>query len=220
VTTCPAILRVVDVVVLETERLILRNLTMGDLDALAALYADAEVRRYFPEGTLTREETREELEWIIDVYYGRYGYGLWATVERETGALIGRCGLLPWKIVPGRNGESGLDGADEYPDGETDVEVEVAYLLGSDHWGRGLGTEAAMAIADHAFNRLHLVRLICLFDPENLRSRKVAENVGFAYERDVELDGELIPLSSLSSATFHARIHDAEKRPGKDRSSS
>ena len=54
-------------IVLETQRLILRRLTLDDLDALAELYHDPEVRRYFPEGTLTREETKEELEWIIDV---------------------------------------------------------------------------------------------------------------------------------------------------------
>jgi ribosomal-protein-alanine N-acetyltransferase len=59
--------------VLETERLILRRLVMDDLDALAAIYADPDVRRFFPEGTLTHEETREELEWIIEVDYGRYG---------------------------------------------------------------------------------------------------------------------------------------------------
>ncbi len=56
--------------ILETERLILRRLTMDDVDALFALYRDPEVRKYFPEGTLTYDETKEELAWIIDVYYG------------------------------------------------------------------------------------------------------------------------------------------------------
>jgi len=194
------ILRAVDVVVLETERLIMRHLTVDDLDALAALYADPEVRRYFPEGTLTYDETREELEWIIEVYYGRYGYGLWATVDKDTQAMIGRCGLLPWRIVAGRDGGPGLDAPDEYPDEDANVEVEVAYLLGRDHWGRGLGTEAARGVTDHAFDRLHLRRLICLFEPANVRSRKVAEHVGFTYERDVELAGELIPLHSLAAS--------------------
>ena len=91
-------------IVLSTERLLLRPLRMDDLDALAEIYADPQVRRFFPEGTLTRQETREELEWIIDVYYGRYGYGLWATVLKETGAFIGRCGLLPWKVTRWRGG--------------------------------------------------------------------------------------------------------------------
>jgi [ribosomal protein S5]-alanine N-acetyltransferase len=126
--------------VLETPRLILRRLVADDLDDLARLYRDPEVRRYFPDGTLTREETKEELEWIIDVYYGRYGYGLWATIDKDSGSFIGRCGLLPWKVVPGREGWPGLDFADEHPDETTRVEVEVAYLLDRAYWGKGLGT--------------------------------------------------------------------------------
>ena len=81
--------------VIETERLALRLLTLDDLDALAAIYRDKDVRKYFPEGTLTREQTKEELEWIINVYYGQYGFGLWATTHKETNEFIGRCGLLP-----------------------------------------------------------------------------------------------------------------------------
>jgi [ribosomal protein S5]-alanine N-acetyltransferase len=172
---------------------------MDDLDALAAIYADPAVRRFFPEGTLTYDETREELAWIIDVYYARYGFGLWATILKETGAFIGRCGLLPWKIVPGPDGRSGLDGADEFPDEGARIEVEVAYLLAQSHWGLGLGTEAARAIVHHAFEDLRLSRLICLFEPENVASRKVAENVGFTYENDVMLDGELLPVYSISA---------------------
>ena len=52
--------------ILETERLSLRRLVLGDLDELFELYGDPEMRRYFPEGTLTYEETREELEWFLN----------------------------------------------------------------------------------------------------------------------------------------------------------
>ena len=155
--------------VLETERLILRELTMGDLDALAALYRDPEIRRYFPDGTRTYDETREELAWIIDVYYVRHGYGLWATVLKESGAFIGRCGLLPWDI----------DGRPE---------VEVAYLLDRAHWGRGLATEAAAAIAAYAFSTLPVERLICLVDPANQASARVATRIGMTLVRDDFVD--------------------------------
>jgi ribosomal-protein-alanine N-acetyltransferase len=187
------------VYVLETPRLILRRLIPDDLDDLARIYRDPEVRRYFPEGTLTREETEEELEWIIDVYYGRYGYGLWATVEKDTGAFIGRCGLLPWKVVPGREGRPGLDFADEYPDETTRVETEVAYLLDRAHWGKGLGTEAARAIVEYAFGSLHLRRLICLFEPENTASRDVALKVGMTADGEVAMEGEFLPLFSMTA---------------------
>ena len=146
-------------VVLETDRLVLRQLTADDLDALAALYADPEVRRHFPDGTRTYEQTRAELAWIIDVYYGRYGYGLWATILKDSGEFIGRCGLLPTTI-----------------DGQP--EVEVAYLLDRRHWRRGLGTVAARAIIDHAVAPLPVARLISIFEPANQPSRLVAAKAG------------------------------------------
>jgi RimJ/RimL family protein N-acetyltransferase len=153
--------------ILETDRLILRHLEAGDLDSLFALYRDPEIRRYFPEGTLTLDETREELEWFLEGHPDRPELGLWATIHKPSGAFIGRCGLLPWTIA-GRS------------------EVEVAYLLARPYWGRGLATEAARAIAAHAFGRLGLSRLICLVDPANTASIRVAERIGMRLERRVE----------------------------------
>jgi [ribosomal protein S5]-alanine N-acetyltransferase len=158
-----------EVPILETERLTLRRLMMDDLDDLFRLYRDPEIRRYFPDGTRTYDETREELQWIIDVYYGQYGYGLWATIHKPTGALIGRCGLIPWTF-----------------DGR--LEVEVAYLLDKAYWGQGLATEAARAIVRYAFDQLKLSRLICLVDPENEASRRVAQKIGMTLEQDDFVD--------------------------------
>jgi RimJ/RimL family protein N-acetyltransferase len=153
--------------ILETPRLILRHLIPGDLDHLYALYSDPEVRRYFPEGTLTHDETKEELEWFMDGHPKHPELGLWATIHRESGQFIGRCGLLPWTI----------DGRPE---------VEVAYLLAKEYWGKGLGTEAARAIADYGFEQLRLLRLICLIDSHNLASIRVATKIGMTFEREGE----------------------------------
>jgi ribosomal-protein-alanine N-acetyltransferase len=166
--------------IVETERLELRPLTMNDLDALALIYRDSEVRKYFPEGTLTYEQTRAELEWIIDVYYAQHGFGLWATTHKETNEFIGRCGLLPWTI-----------------DGRS--EVEVAYLLARAYWGRGLGTEAARAILAYGFEDLHLSRLICLIDPGNEASINVALKIGMRLEREAEIDGEPTLIYSVEA---------------------
>ena len=86
--------------ILETERLTMRRLVMSDLDALYRLYRDPEIRRYFPDGTLNYAETREELEWFLNGHPRHPELGLWATIYKPTGAFIGRCGLLPWTIVP------------------------------------------------------------------------------------------------------------------------
>ena len=138
---------------------------MEDLDPLFALYGDPEVRRYFPEGTLSYEETKEELQWFLSGHPDQPQLGLWATIHKESGHFIGRCGLLPWTI-------------DQRP------EVEVAYLLDKAYWGQGLGTEAAQAILAYGFEQLGLSRLICLIDPANLASLKVAQKIGMTFERE------------------------------------
>lgn len=151
--------------ILETDRLLLRRLVPDDLDSLFALYSDPEIRRYFPEGTLTYDETREELEWFLNGHPDHPELGLWATIHKDTNQFIGRCGLLPWTI-----------------DGR--IEVEVAYLLDKAYWRQGLGTEAARAIMEYGFEQLKLSRLICLIDRENQASQKVAQNIGMTFERE------------------------------------
>ena len=151
--------------ILETHRLMLRHLEPGDLDKLFTLYRDPEIRRYFPEGTLTYEETKLELDWFHNGHPEHPELGLWATIYKATNQFIGRCGLLPWVI-------------DHRP------EVEVAYLLAKEYWGQGLGTEAAQGILDYGFERLHLSRLICLIDRDNLPSIRVATKIGMTFERE------------------------------------
>lgn len=151
--------------VLESERLLLRHLEPDDLDDLFRLYSDPEIRRYFPDGTLTREETLEELEWFMNGHPRFPELGLWAMIHKETGRFIGRSGLLPWTV----------DGREE---------VEVAYLVDKAFWGQGLGTEAAQAILDYGFDKLGLSRLICMIVPGNLASVKVAGKIGMTFEKE------------------------------------
>lgn len=165
-------------IVLETPRLLLRRLLPADLDDLFALYRDPEVRRYFPEGTLTHAETREELEWFLHGHPEHPELGLWATIHKPTGRFIGRCGLLPWTI-----------------DGQ--AEVEVAYLIAKEYWGQGLATEAAQAIVRYAFEQLRLSRLICLIDRDNLASIRVAQKIGMSFEKEGEDDKGPFLLYSL-----------------------
>ena len=151
--------------VLATRRLTLRHLEPRDLDALFELYRDPEVRRYFPDGTRSLEETRDELEWFRDGHPRDSRLGLWATIERSSGAFLGRCGLLPWEI-------------------EGQHEIELAFLIDKARWGEGFATEAATAIASHARSALGIERLICLIMPGNSASVRVAQKVGMSFERD------------------------------------
>jgi RimJ/RimL family protein N-acetyltransferase len=151
--------------IVETQNLMLRHLEPDDLDRLYALYQDPEVRRHFPEGTLSLAETKEELDWFLDGHPEYPQLGLWATIHKPSRQFIGRCGLLPWSI-----------------DGR--FEVEVAYLLDKAYWGQGLGTEAAQAVLDYGFEQLQLTRLICLIEKDNLASIKVARKIGMTFEKE------------------------------------
>lgn len=151
--------------ILETERLLLRRLVMEDLPDLVRLYSDPDIRRYFPEGVLTPEETREELEWFLNGHPRHPELGLWATIFKPENKFIGRCGLLPWEI-----------------DGQH--EVEIAYLIDPAYQQRGLASEAARGILQYAFEALQLSRLICLIDEENIASIKTAEKIGMTFEKE------------------------------------
>ena len=147
----------------ETSRLYLRRLVPDDFEALFALYSDPEIRRFFPDGTLTAEQTQGELNWFLNGHPDFPELGLWATIHKETNRFIGRCGLLPWTI-------------------EGKQEVEVAYLINKRYWGQGFGTEAAQAVLNYGFEALGLSRLVCLIDKDNLASIKVALNIGMTFE--------------------------------------
>jgi RimJ/RimL family protein N-acetyltransferase len=154
-------------VILETKRLLLRHLVIDDLSNLSAFYRDPDVVQYIPDAPRTYEETREELEWFLNGHPQFPELGLWATIYRETGQFIGRCGLLPWTI----------DGKEE---------VEVAFALSKDHWGQGLATEVALALVQYGFEHLQLSRLICLIDRENAASIGVATKIGMTFEKEGE----------------------------------
>jgi ribosomal-protein-alanine N-acetyltransferase len=165
--------------VVETERLVLRHLSFDDLDALAAIQADPEVMRYFPSGPRSREGALRELERCI-AFQEQHGFSLWAAIDKANDRLIGRCGLMR-QLLQGRE------------------EVEIAYLIDRECWGRGLATEAALAIRDHGFAELGKDRLVSIIHRDNLASRRVAEKVGLRPERMIQFMRHRCWLYSVES---------------------
>jgi RimJ/RimL family protein N-acetyltransferase len=180
------------VVSLETERLLLRAPVPDDAEALAPMYADAEVMRYVGDGRpLSRAQTQRSVQrmiqrWQVD------GFGLFTTVRKDDEAVIGRVGLLVWNSEtwePTTRAE-GANGP---------TEVEVGYTLGRDYWGKGYATEAAAAVRDYALGGLGAERLIALIIHGNAASENVARKLGLEYERDVKLgrrDAQLFALET------------------------
>ncbi|HEX7313156.1 MAG TPA: GNAT family N-acetyltransferase [Pyrinomonadaceae bacterium] len=154
-------------IVLETERLLLRRFTPEDAADNYRIYTDDENMRFMGRRPDSVEFEREHILKHIANYYDQHGFGLWAVVLREDGRLIGRCGLIHQPIEGAR-------------------EVEVSYLLDRHYWGRGLATEAARAVVRHGFEKYKFPRIVALINPENVASVRVAEKIGMKHERDVD----------------------------------
>lgn len=162
---------------IETERLLLRPLVPDDLDGLAALYADAENMKWLGPGARTRAQAAESLDRMWNLYR-KQGFGMMATVEKLTGALIGRCGYLV-QTVEGRE------------------ELELAWLIARERQGRGFATEAAVALRDYAEKELGRKRVISLIVPGNHPSAKVAQKIGMQVEGETAFRGNLVDVWSV-----------------------
>lgn len=149
--------------VLETPRLVLRDLTADDVPALHAVLGDPENMIWYPH-PFSEVEVGAWIDRQIDRYPS--GAGLLGLVLKDTGALVGDCGLV-WQEVDGP------------------PELEIGYHTHRDHQNRGLATEAARAVRDYAFAALDVDHVISLIRPENLPSRRVAEKNGLTLHRTV-----------------------------------
>jgi RimJ/RimL family protein N-acetyltransferase len=158
----------IDIPTLTTDRLILRAFRDDDLEAYAEICADPEVMRYLGDGKpLSRAEAWRQMAFIVG-HWQLKGFGLWALEEKESGALIGRAGLLHPEGWPG---------------------FELGWTLGRQWWGKGYATGAARAGLRYAFEELDRDHVISLIRPENHPSIRVAERLGERLEGEVELFG-------------------------------
>jgi ribosomal-protein-alanine N-acetyltransferase len=153
---------------LETRRLTLRRFTEDDLDALGVLMSDAQFMQ-FSLGLYSRDQTVAFLEKVFAGYRDQVP-SQFAVIFRAENKLIGYCGFFRQMV----------DGVEE---------IEIGYRLDSKYWGRGLATEAAQAVRDHAFSDLGLDHVISLIHPDNIASRRVAEKNGMSMEKETVFRG-------------------------------
>jgi RimJ/RimL family protein N-acetyltransferase len=164
-------------VLIETERLRLRPMEMGDLDEFVALHADPEVTKFIRplDPTAAKERLRrDEVEWR------ERGHGLLAMLDRDSGAFLGRCGLKYW------------------PQFE---ETELGWVLRRDAWGNGYATEAARACLGWGFAELDVPYLTAMINPDNVRSTRVAERLGMTPLREDVLLDDPVVVHSLDRPT-------------------
>lgn len=155
-------------VILETNRLLLRELTSDDAEDFYRLNLNPNVIRY--TGNLSFksiEEAREFLENYKD--YQVNGYGRWAVILKDSNQFVGWCGL---KL------------------GEMENETDIGFRFFEEEWNKGYATESANACLHYGFAKLNLKRIIGRAMKENKASIKVLQKIGLEYEKEAELDGK------------------------------
>lgn len=139
--------------VLETNRLLLREMTLSDMGALSSILQDEKVM-YAYNGAFSDEET---LIWMQKQLqrYKDYGFGLWGVFLKDTDEMIGQCGITMQEYK-----------ATQVP--------EIGYLLAHDYWHKGYAIEAAMACREYGFNTLNFNALYSIIRDTNIASQNVA----------------------------------------------
>ena len=146
---------------MDSERLVLRDYTLSDIDAEYEYNTDPELFKYMPFSSGTHEDTRNRIERTIEKQKEtpRTVYNMAVTLK-STQELIGGFRISS----------------------ESDIEGSIGYKLAKHHWGKGYATEAAIAVVDFGFNVLNLHRVYATVHPENVASIRVLEKVGMTLE--------------------------------------
>jgi RimJ/RimL family protein N-acetyltransferase len=148
----------------QTERLTAERLRPEDFSDYWRMYSDPRVTATLG-GVRSEEETRVFLRKGLE-HWERHGFGLWVFRDSADGRFVGRAGLR-YAVVEGKE------------------EVELAYALMPEYWGRGLATEMARACVRVGFEQVGLAEIVTFTLTTNLASQRVMQKVGFTFERAI-----------------------------------
>lgn len=166
--------------IVTTERCIVREITLNDLDGLFALYAGKGMTEYL-EPLYEYEKEKEYQKSYINYMYRLYGYGMWVVIEKKTGKLIGRVGI--------ENREA------------CDGEPELGYMIDVSYQKNGYATEVCLAVIDYAWDFLEFDKLNCLIQKGNTASECLAEKLGFTFQEEMDLDGKCMKRYTISKSS-------------------
>ena len=163
--------------ILETERLFLREMTMDDFDALNAVLGDDAIMIHYPY-TFDEARVRSWIERNMNRYRND-GFGLWAVCLKDSGEMIGDCGLTLQNI-------------------EGEMLPEIGYHIRADRQGQGFAREAALAVRDWAFANTEYPALYSYCKYTNVGSFKTAESIGMQFLKEYpDADNEITHVSVI-----------------------
>ena len=161
---------------IDTKRLTLRLMTEADTGAMLLIFSDPVAMKYF---NVIFDRPRME-QWVSEnlEHQAEHGFSLYSVVLKETGEVIGDCGLETDTI-------------------EGEFTVGLGFDFQSKYWNQGYATEAARAVLDYGFNQLGLEEISGWIDPENGASKRVAEKIGMTVVKIVDRGGKTYALYAI-----------------------
>lgn len=142
--------------ILETERCVVREITVGDVDRLYEIYAEPSVTEYMDHLYADRDEEKSYTESYIRNMYGFYGYGMWIVEEKRSGYVIGRAGIEP-----------------------RGKETELGYVIARSWQRLGIAEEVCRAVLQYGFEELRLGQISARVQSKNEPSRRLLQKLGF-----------------------------------------
>ena len=172
---------------LNTPRLIGTPASPADFADLRRLHTDPRVMATLSAdgNALTDGQTRDFLQRSAD-HWKLHGFGLWILRDRSDDDFVGYGGIKHANV-------------------EDRDEIELAYAITSDHWGKGFATEISLAALKLGFDSMHLPRIVAFTLPHNRASRRVMEHCGFTFQRDIVHAGLPHVLYILEARDFTVR---------------
>lgn len=167
---------------IETDRLLLRRISLLDAPKLFEYWSDEEVTKHMNISQFSNESEAEAMISLLLALAASDQAFRWTIVNKRDGEILGTCGFNNWD--------------------ETNQRGEIGYELGRQFWGQGIMTEALNGLIHHGFDTMELNRIQALVEPENSLSRKILFNMGFCEEgllRQYEMArGRFVDLLMLS----------------------
>ncbi|WP_129644866.1 GNAT family N-acetyltransferase [Peristeroidobacter agariperforans] len=153
--------------VLETERLVLRRLTLDDAEFIFRLVNEPSWLRYIGDKHVRNlDDARNYLRTGPLDMYDRFGFGMFLCELKSTGEAVGSCGLLKRDTLP---------------------DPDIGYAFLPEHWGKGYALEAASAVLKYGHREHRLPRILAITSPDNERSIQVLQKCGMHFQRFIEM---------------------------------
>ena len=171
---------------IETERLILRELEYTDENDLFEMDSDPEVHLYIENNPVTSiDEIKKAIE-MLKKQYEENGIARWAVVDKLTNECVGWSGLKYFNQP--------LNNQNNF--------YELGYRFKKKHWGKGFATESSVAILDYGFENLNTDTIFAITDPKNVNSKKVLTKLGFYFQETFDYEGDPTDWFELKKTTW------------------